>query len=373
VQSVNLSQYAPEFEIAINGLANGPLRDSVSSVEIKEEMGNVAAFTVVLADQFDLGKQEFVWLDNPLIAEGQHISIKIGYASNMLDLIDGKIETVSTSGFSGEISRLTIQGYHRGHKTVSVETSGDCPVKLDKNDTYSKIAAKVADVDHLEKVIDDTKLYSPITAKKTVVYQDFLRDVARRVGFEFFIARNKFFFINPRTKKNEERKEFKIMTFEWGVNLIHFNPVINTTGLVAQVEVRGHAPYSKKNITGIANAGDEDVLEKNIRTGSQIALDISNKTNYICNKPKLDIKDRILASQEEAEDMAKAELNIASDTLITGTGSVVGTPELAPGQIIELKNIGRKLSGKYVVSGVTNTIDGSGFTTSFNVRRNVMG
>lgn len=371
MQSVDLSQYAPEFEIAINGLANGPLRDSVTSVEIKEEMGSVSAFTIVLADQFDLGKQEFVWLDNPLIAQGQNVSIKIGYASNMLDLIDGKIETVSTSGFSGEISRLTIQGYHRGYKTVSVETSGDCPVKLDKNDTYSKIAAKVADVDHLDHTwsIDETKLYAPITAKKTVVYQDFLRDAARRVGFEFFIARNKFFFINPR----QERTQFKMMTFEWGVNLIHFNPVINTTGLVAQVEVRGHAPYSKKNITGIANAGDEDVLEKDKRTGSQIALDISNKTNDICNKPKLDVKDRILSSQEEADDMAKAELNIASDTLITGTGSVVGTPELAPGQIIELKNIGRKLSGMYVVSGVTNTIDGSGFTTSFNVRRNVMG
>jgi uncharacterized protein len=363
MQSVDLSQYAPEFTITLNGLTdNAALRYSTTSLQIKEEMGSVADFTIVLADQFDVAKQQFIWLDNPLIHEDQDISISIGYAGKLVDLMEGKISTVSSSGFSGEISTLTIQGYHKGYSTVTEETSGDLPIKLDKNDTYSKIAEKLADVDHLVKVVDTTKLYSPITAKKTVVYQDFLKDAARRVGYEFFITRNTFFFINPRI----EHKNFQTMTFEWGVNLLNFKPVINMAKVVTGVDVKGHASNSKTNITGTANAGNEDVLETGKKTASQIAVATGKKT-------RLDIKDRVLASKEEADDMAKAELNIASDDLITGSGSIVGTPQLMPGQILVLNGIGTKLSGKYVVSAVTNTIDGNGYTTSFNVRRNVMG
>ena len=156
------------------------------------------------------------------------------------------------------------------------------------------------------------------------------------------------------------------MTFEWGKNLIQFNPTINAANLVTRVEVRGHPSNSKNCVMGIAESGSEDVVEQGKMTASQLAVEIYGEK-------KLDIKDRVVASKKEADDMAKAELNSVGDNLITGSGSIIGTPNLIPGIHLVLDRIGQRFSGKYFVTKVTNTIDGNGYTTTFNVRRNVIG
>ena len=118
---------------------------------------------------------------------------------------------------------------------------------------------------------------------------------------------------------------------------------------------------------GKASTGEETVLEKGKTTGSQLVRRIHNGKD----KP-LEIKNRTLASREEADDMAKAELNQASDTLVTSSGTIIGTPTLIPGQILEVKGVGVKFSGKYIVTDVTNRINGNGYTTTFNARKNVI-
>ena len=68
--------------------------------------------------------------------------------------------------------------------------------------------------------------------------------------------------------------------------------------------------------------------------------------------------------------MPRPTLNITSDKLITASCSIVGNPDLTPGQYIKIEGIGKQLSGKYYVTDVTHTIDGSGFSTKFNVSKN---
>jgi phage protein D len=288
----------------------------------------------------------------------------MGYPNNLQEMIEGKIKTVSTSGFSSDIPKITIQGFHTGHNHLTEESSSNEPIKLEKNDTYSTIARKIAKLSDLDKEIEDTDSYRPVITKKPIVYNDFFKDAARRVGFEFFIARKTFYFFNPR----KERTNSLNMTFEWGKDLINFNPTINTANLATEVEVRGHPSNSKKNLIGVAIAGKEDKIEEteNIMTASQLAVEIYGKK-------KLDIKNRILASKKEADDMAKAELNSIGDNLITGSGSIIGTPELIPGSILTLQRVGQRFSGKYFVTKVSHTIDGNGYITSFNLRRNVIG
>jgi phage protein D len=362
MQSVNLSKYAPEFEIMINDEVNSIVRHSTVSVQVNEEIGKTTDFTLILADYFDSSKQAFVWLDSPLFSPGQKITIKMGYANNLEKIVEGKIKTVSTSGFSGEIPKLTIQGFHIGHNNFTEESSGDEPIKLEQKDTYSKIAEKLADKSGLKKVIDPTEAYSPVIAKKPIVYSEFLKDAAKRVGFEFFIARDTLYFFNPR----KERGDGPNLKFEWGNNLIQFNPIINTANLVTKVEVRGHQSHSKTGIIGVAGPGSEDIVEEGKMTASQLAAEIYGEK-------KLDIKDRVVASKKEADDMAKAELNAVGDNLITASGSIIGTSNLVPGLYLILDRIGQRFSGKYFVTKVTQTIDGNGYMTTFNVRRNVIG
>ena len=72
----------------------------------------------------------------------------------------------------------------------------------------------------------------------------------------------------------------------------------------------------------------------------------------------------------QTEDIAKAELNILGDQLITASCSIVGNYDLSPGQYVTIERIGKSLSGKYYVTDTTHTIDGNGYTTKFNLRRN---
>ena len=364
MQSVDLSKYAPEFKLYINNneeLGN-ILTKSTISVSVKEEVNQVATFTIVVADHFDVIKQEFTWLDSDVLKPGNIIRIEFGYNKNKLtEIIEGQIATISTSGFSGDIPKLTMNGFQKGHKELTEESSRDTPIKIEKDDTYSRIAEKLADSIGLKQEIDDTTLYSPISMKKPTVYNQFLKDKAKRVGYEFFVTRNTLYFINPRNLK----RIVKNMVFEWGTNIIRFVPSINTSELVTQIQVRGHTSDSKRHIVVDIEDGREDVVETGKRTASQIAKEIHKEK-------KKDIKDQILNSEQEGRDMGLAELNSIGDRLITGEISIVGNPNLMPGQIIEIKRVGRTFSGKYFVTQATHTIDGNGYTTTFNVRRNVM-
>ena len=67
-------------------------------------------------------------------------------------------------------------------------------IKIEKDDTYSTIAERLADQAELEKRNRRTKKYRPVTTKKNVTYMEYLKDVARLTGFEFFITRNTLIF-----------------------------------------------------------------------------------------------------------------------------------------------------------------------------------
>jgi len=75
-------------------------------------------------------------------------------------------------------------------------------------------------------------------------------------------------------------------------------------------------------------------------------------------------------TEQEASDLSKSYLNITNDNLITASCSIVGNPYIKPGQYVTIKGVGLHLSGKYLVTDVTNTIDTSGYTTKFNVSKN---
>ena len=113
------------------------------------------------------------------------------------------MNTISTSGFSSDITRLKLDGFDPSHKFLIDKSTGSSKdsIKIEKNDTYSKIAGKLADQAKLKKQIDETKKYRPVTTKKNVTYMEYLKDAAKLIGFEFFITRNTLYFIDPRKER----------------------------------------------------------------------------------------------------------------------------------------------------------------------------
>ena len=119
--STDLSSYAPEFSIFTNKqtVPDSNIRRSAVSVQINERISEAGEYTLVLSDKLDISKREFIWLDNPVLEVGNDIRIDIGYAiSKLKKIIEGPIKSVSTSGFTSDIPKLTLVGYDPATATV---------------------------------------------------------------------------------------------------------------------------------------------------------------------------------------------------------------------------------------------------------------
>ena len=54
--------------------------------------------------------------------------------------------------------------------------------------------------------------------------------------------------------------------------------------------------------------------------------------------------------------------------LVTGSGSTVGLPELRAGRPVYIRGLGRRFSGRYLVTSSTHALGDSGYTTQFEAR-----
>lgn len=351
-----LNFYAPRFEIEINNqvlVAN--ISKAVYSVTIEEKTGEGASFTLMVNDEFDPVKQQFKWLDHPLFREGNRVTVKLGYSNKLFPMIMGNITSIMSSFFTGETPTMTIRGQDLSYDYMK-RTS---PEREFIGKTYGDIVRIIATEAGLLPVIDDTGKLEPTLHKKSdQSYYLFLQDLAQKAGREFFLDGQTMFYINPRDNQQE------ILTLELGKDIISFEPTLRTTGLVTEVEVRGHNPRDPDNpIIGRAVAGSERPQEPGRKTGSQIAQE------RFGSKPKV-ITNVIVNSVEHANAIALAELNKASDSLVEGEVECIGIPQIRTGVNVRLEKMGIRFSGKYYVTGTTHTMDNGGYRTRFSVKRN---
>ncbi len=357
ISKKNLGFYAPRFEIEIKGQRlTGAMEKIILDLTVEEKVDEGASFSFTVHDEFDLKKQEFKWLDHDLFQVGNSITIRLGYGDNLSTLIMGNITGIEPSFFAGEMPTITVRGQDLSYdylKRVS-------PEKTFIDMTYSDIARQIASEAGLQAVVDSTTIKTFKRKGNDVSYYEFLESLAGEIGFQFFIEGQTMYFVKP----GDEKKE--ILTLSLGKDIISFRPSLRTTGLVTEVEVRGHNPRDpNKPIIGRARAGDERTQERGKTTGSQLSQKINGPVKKV-------ITGVIVNSVEHANSIAKAELNRASDTLVEGEGECIGIPEIRAGVNINLERMGNRFSGKYYVKGTTHTINNSGYRTKFSVKRNAI-
>ncbi len=354
----NLNFYAPNFEVDINGKTL-PINISkeVMNVSITEKLDEGASFNFTMNDEFDVSKQQFKWLDDPLFVEGNTVTIKIGYGNNLISMIEGKINALDSSFFSGGPTTLDIRGQDLSFDYLKRKSKE----RTFLNKSYSEIAKLVANEASLDAVVDDTPKFETVIHKDSnKTYFDFLLDLQKKSDREFSVNRKTIYFIKPKDDSKE------IITLMLGKDIISFRPTINTTKIVTEVEVRGHNPRDPSSpIIGRAIAGSERIQEPGRKTASQIA-----EKNI--KDGKMVITNVAVSSVEQANAIAKSELNKASNSLVEGEVESIGLPDIRPGVNIGLGGMGKRFSGKYYVEETTHTIDDNGYRTRFKVKRNAI-
>lgn len=350
--------YSPRFEVEIdNQTLKAEMSKTILDVSVVETINEGGSFELTVHDEFDLTTQEFKWLDHPLFNVGNTIMIKMGYGNKLHDMLMGKITSLKPSFFSGETPTLIVIGHDLSYDYFKKITPEEQFVDM----KYSDIVQSIASDARLKSVVDKTEKYEEtITKKNNETYYVFLEKLANIIGYQFKIVKNTLYF----TKYEDDSDA--ILTLELGKDIISFSPSLKTTGLITEVEVRGHNPQDPgKPIVGTARAGDERSQESGKKTGSQVAEEHYGTVKKVISNTNVN-------SEEQATKMAQSILSKASDGLIEGNVKCIGIPEIRAGVNVMIEKVGQRFSGKYYVKSATHTINNSGYLTSFSVKRNAL-
>lgn len=347
----NINFYAPRFEVEIEG-KELPVNISreIIEVTVNEKINEGTSFELTLHDEFDTSTQKFKWLDDSCFYVGNKVTIRMGYGSNLYTLMMGKITSLEPSFFASETPTLKVGGQDLSYDYMKRAT----PERVFKEKTYSDIARKIAQEAGLLSMVDDTdKLEKPINKNNNETYYEFLSKIKEEVGFDFDIKGKTMYFVRPTDDKKE------ILTLELGKDIISFRPIMNTTGLLAEVEVRGHNSQDPKT-PFVGKATVESEAESELRNILKKITDYKDLSKKVITEVPVD-------SKEHAEVIAKSELNRANSTLFGGKVECIGLPQIRTGVNIALDKVGKWFSRKYYVTETTHTINESGYRTQFSV------
>jgi hypothetical protein len=209
----------------------------------------------------------------------------------------------------------------------------------------------------------------PIEARRSIRIQqeqsdfDFLTGLARDNGWEMSIDHA----AEPRGYVLRFRSLFSDFapgaTLTWGRSLLDFTPRISTVGQVGAVATR---LWAVKTEFVIVLGWDYDRASFNFQIyPGQIDLDAIGGIvgSKVLNLPP--------GGPAEIPKLLLGELLPRLNNRLTGSGTAVGDPRLQSGLVVNLEGLGAQFGGLYRLTSVTNTIDGGGYRTGFEARKEV--
>ena len=331
----------PDFKLKIGttDFSNQPNKRRVSEMTVEQLSDGASSFRIVLDDS-----DEAISDGKISILEGMECTVEMGFAeSGTKQVIKGYVTGVkpkrsefsrkmfTVTGFDG-LSKLT-----RGRKRRSWENIKD-----------SDIAAQIAQECSLQPDVQDSGLVHPYVVQNNENNLNFLFERARRIGYEVKVEGEKLVFRKPREVKAD-------VTLRW-----------DGTNVREKVVVRAYDPKSGQPIVASASTEDNDKMGGKKTAGA--AAEFGNPDTTI------QISDQPVASEEEAERLAKSILSQRAAEFLTGTGKCIGNGKIKCGAKVNIEDVGQDMQGEYYVTSAKHVLrvghgQGYGYWTEFSVSR----
>ncbi|NEO72511.1 contractile injection system protein, VgrG/Pvc8 family [Moorena sp. SIO3H5] len=348
------SPLVPNFEIIING---SPLpveaKLHVISLTVDHDVKLPGMFTLELTHS-DSKQEETTWInDEELFAIGNVVEVKLGYGDNLETLIIGEITGIDPEFAFDRLPRLTVRGYDRRHR---LQRGKKTQTFLQQKD--SDIAAKIARDAGFTAQVEDSQVVHEYILQAEQTDIEFLQERAKRINYEVVVEDKTLFF---RPVGNAESE---IITLSFEDDLIEFYPHLSSMGQITELTVRGWNPKEKQEIVAQAKVGDEVSTMGGQKSGAALVEDAFSTA-------VVQVSDRPVFTQAEADQFAKARFNNIALTLITGEGVCWGRTDLRAGKVIKIEGLGKRFNGQYYVTATVNHYHAqSGYRTHFTARRN---
>lgn len=350
--STNAEGLAPEVRLRVDG-QDVPLEAEADVIEVSvlQDVSAPGMFAVRLLN-WDLGKLQFTWSDDPLFAEGAEVEVLLGYAGDLEPVFVGEVTGLEPEFRAGETPTVTIRGYDRGHRLLRGRKTRSFTQVKD-----SDIAAQVAQEAGLTPEAEDTEVTLEYVLQHNQTDLEFLEARARRIGFEVWVE-GKTLKFRPRPSDESE-----VLTLSLEEDLLELTPRLSTVGLAGEVEVRGWSPKDKEAVLGKAAAADAG----STMGGKTGGLDVAVKAFDAAVAVSVDRP----VSQGEADQIALGRIREMALSYVTGEGVATGRTDLKAGTVVKIDGCGQRFSGLYYLASVSHTYSPKrGYRTAFTVRRN---
>jgi phage protein D len=380
-------RFVPEFRVFINGKPiPAVLRASIASVSYTSGLEG--------ADRVELSivNENLRWLDDPLLAQDNSLTLEIGYAPDPLEQVFvGEIVGQSATFPASGAPMLTIaahdyrQRLQLGTKVRWFAIPASCFGMLPIPDPG---VASLVSFEHLL-----IPIFDPISAALSVLFSaaevavfrnnpdsmqkiirkqvgetdyDFLRRLAHENGWEMLIDHSgplggrKLHFLSPAEHRIPD------LTLKYGESLIDFTPRISKVGQVAGISARIWQPDIKTDFTVTASWDwDRNSLDISISAGvgQPAGAKETDRSIMLVEEP---------LTQNSAPRVILSKLLSRLNQRLTGSGSTIGDPRIQAGKVLLLEGLGKQFSGLYRITSATHSIDGSsGYRTHFEVRKEI--
>jgi uncharacterized protein len=253
----------------------------------------------------------------------------------------GEIVGIEPMYKGGDKSKILIRAMNKFHRLLRKRKSMTFTNKSDQQ--------------ILSQVVGDAGLSLEWEHEKTITYKhvyqhnqtdmEFLRTRAARMGCHVWSVDQTVFCKQPKLQGAEVATLEVDASSDKGA-LRSFRPRLNSSGVVKKVTCQGWNPETKELITG-------DAQVQGSQLGSQTSVagagDLGNEETFTVDHPIWD--------REEATALAKARLQTASLSFITGEAEVNGDPKFEIGKLVKIVANSQgadPFNGKYYVMGLTH-------------------
>jgi uncharacterized protein involved in type VI secretion and phage assembly len=302
---------------------------------------------LMLPDAFALRvlDPDFKLVDGAMFDIGAKVELHFAAASERggpEGIFKGEVATLAPQ-FEKEGSVLVVRGYDLGHRLTRSRNT-----RTFQDMTLSDIAGKIIGEAGLRKDVKSTTDVYPFEQQSNETDWDYLWRLAARVGYELTCIDETIHFRAPGSGAGGP------VALEWGVNLKGFHPRATAVQQVKDVVVNGWDPKAKRRVTATKSTPQLD---------SKIELRRDGLANG-----RHPVAEEIVSSQSEANALAQSTLDRLANAWLSADGRCVGNPDVRAGCKVQIKGVGTRFGGEYLVTQSTHVIRGTaGYETEFEI------
>jgi uncharacterized protein len=376
--------YAPDFRLQIAGRpVPAELRGSLSSIRCQSGLDGADRLELTLANE------GLRWLDHPLFRLDTEVELAVGYAPDEPTRIFNGVVVGSDATFpAAAMPTVTVVAQDRRIRLQETSATRWFAVPITKIGVMPipdlAVAPAIALEHGLIPILDPigaalsvliggvgvvAAFGDPDAMQKVVRKQhdqtnfDFLGQIARENGWEMFIdhgaepAGYQLRFMSPLSRLDAD------VTLRYGASLIEFTPKISKVGQIAAVSIKVWRPEIRLELTvTVGFDWDRQSLTISISPGYGLpsggggtSVSLSNEPVTLANAPKL-IVSKLIPTLNRRQ---------------TASGSCVGNPAIQAGRVLQVEGVGETYGGRYRITGATHSIDGGGYQTTFDLRKEI--